>query len=77
MKRTYYLLTASNFKKQHYVVQTELRFQNSDLAMIFTFPKRSYGWNNKKWTNFGCILKIDPTGVAHALGVDIKEGSKE
>ena len=25
MKRTYYLLTASNFKKQHYVVQTELR----------------------------------------------------
>lgn len=76
MKRIYYLLTIDNFKKQHYVVQSELRFQNSDLATIFTFLKRSYGWSNKKWTNFGCILKIEPTGVAHARGVDIKEGSQ-
>lgn len=61
--------------RKHYVVQTELEVQNSDVAMIFTFLKRLYSRSNKKWADSGYILKIEPTGVAHALVVGVKKGN--
>lgn len=42
--------------------------------MIFTFLKQSYSRRNKKWADFGCILKTEPTGATHALNLVIKKG---
>lgn len=44
--------------------------------MIFTFLKQSYSRCNKKWTDFGCILKTEPTGATHALNLVIKKGNQ-
>lgn len=44
--------------------------------MIFTFLKQSYSRRNKKWADFGCILKTEPTGATHALNLVIKKGNQ-
>lgn len=61
--------------RKHYIVQTELKVQNSDVAMIFTFLKKLCSRSNKKWADSGYILKIEPTGVAYALDVGVKKGN--